>query len=395
MTSLRLALAAALVLSGTRAFADAKADALAEMEKAQDNLDHGEYDAAVARFNVARSLAPSSSGPYLGLGLAHARAGRCVEAIPFLEEYLKRKSKDPKPEEREALEDCRKKTPGKLSVTSEPDGADVRADDPRGPILGTTPFEAAGLSSGRHRILMSKGGFQGASRDVTIAPGTTANVVVSLVAEPKPEPVTPPVPPPVVDRPVTPPPITPPQPVFVPPPRPEPIVPGKLVVEIAPAGGTVSVNGVQVAENTKHFEGPMSAGIYNVLVEHDTYRSVTTAATITPGNTTTKTFKLEPLRRGTWLGLAIPFTLVAAGAGIGALVTFYAADGHAPGSDFDNNKTANAALQGVFYPSLAIAATGYLLYGLLNRGHVSDGPPLRVSLAPVKGGGAASLSLRF
>ena len=135
MTSLRFALLAAFVLSGTRAFADAKADALAEMEKAQDNLDHGEYDAAVARFNVARSLFPSSSGPYLGLGLAHARAGRCVEAIPFLEEYLKRKTKDPKPEGREALDDCRKKTPGRLSVTSEPDGADVRADDPHGPVL--------------------------------------------------------------------------------------------------------------------------------------------------------------------------------------------------------------------------------------------------------------------
>ena len=193
---------------------------------------------------------------------------------------------------------------------------------------------------------------------------------------------------------MTPPP-PPPAPVFVPAPKPEPIVSGKLVVGDRTGGRHRAVNGVQVAENTKRFEGPMTTGVYNVLVEHDNYRSVTTAANITPGTVTTKTLKLEPLRRGTWLGLAIPFTLVAAGAGIGALVTFYAADGHPSGPDFETNKTANAALQGLFYPSLAIAATGYLLYGLLNRGHVADGPPLRVSLAPAKGGGAATLSLRF
>src|SRR5438874_684439 len=85
MTSARCVLLAAFLLSGSRALADAKADALAEMEKAQENLDRGEYDQAIARYNVARSLFPSSSGPYFGLGLAHARAGRCSEAIPFLE----------------------------------------------------------------------------------------------------------------------------------------------------------------------------------------------------------------------------------------------------------------------------------------------------------------------
>jgi hypothetical protein len=393
MTDRARALAVAFLLSqGSVAFADAKADALAEMEKAQDNLDRGEYDAAIARFNVARSLFPSSSGPYLGLGLAHARAGRCEDSIPFLEEYLKRKTKDPKPEAVQTLEDCRRRLPGKLSVTSEPDGAEIRVDDPNGPVIGTTPFSSSKLPPGRHKIVVSKAGFITGSSEVNISPGTTANVVLSLTAEPKP--VTPP--PPVEEHPVVPPPVIPPPvPVVTPPTPPLPAAPARLIVEIAHDGATVSVNGIQVAENTRRFEGPMAEGTYNVLVEKDGYRAATSTVALTAGQPTTKQFKLQPLRRGTWLGVAIPFTILAAGAGIGALVTFYAADGHPAGPDFDNNKTANAALQGVFYPSLAIAATGYLLYGLLNRGRVSDGPPVRISLAPTKGGGAAAMTIHF
>jgi len=78
--------------------ADDISDAQAEMEKAQEDLERGEFEAAIGRFNVARSLVKSSSGPYLGLGLAYARMGHCEQAIPYLEEYLRRKKSNPKPE---------------------------------------------------------------------------------------------------------------------------------------------------------------------------------------------------------------------------------------------------------------------------------------------------------
>src|SRR4051794_27776638 len=125
-----------LLCTGGIARADAKADALAEMDKAQDHLDRGEFDAAIARFNVARSLVPESSGPLLGLGLANARAGHCDAAVPYLDEYLRKKGKGAKPEARDALDECKRKLvaarPAKLSVTTDPPGAEVRIDDPNG-----------------------------------------------------------------------------------------------------------------------------------------------------------------------------------------------------------------------------------------------------------------------
>ena len=72
---------------------------------------------------------PSSSGPYLGLGLAYARSGKCDQAIPYLEEYLRRKKQSPKPEAGDTLNPCKQravKPTGKLFVTSDPMGAEVR-----------------------------------------------------------------------------------------------------------------------------------------------------------------------------------------------------------------------------------------------------------------------------
>jgi hypothetical protein len=88
-------------------------------------------------------------------------------------------------------------------------------------------------------------------------------------------------------------------------------------------------------------------------------------------------------------------TAIALASGIAAIVTFYNADGHPAGPDFDTNSTANAAMQGIFYPSLALAAAGYLAYGLVNRGKISDGPPLQLSIAPSRSGGTAGVTWRF
>ena len=382
----RWLLAGLLCMSGL-ARADAKSDALAEMDKAQEHLDRGEFDAAIARFNVARSLVPESSGPLLGLGIANARAGHCEQAIPFLEEYLKRKAKGAKPEAREALDDCKRrlpKSPGKLSVTTDPPGAEVRVDDPNGPVSGLSPFESTSLPFGPHRIILAKSGYVTAVSDVTISSGVLAQVVMALVPQHHEAP-----PPVVIEpprRPVTPPSLEPAAP---------PLAPGKVVVEVAPVPAVVSLNGIAASEPKREFEGPVAAGPCTLLVEKDGYRSVSGNFTVGAGETVTRKIKLQPLKRSAWLGLAIPMTLVAAGAGIGALVTFYAADGHADGPDFQTNKTANAALQGVFYPSLAAAAIGYVLYGVLNRGRVSDGPPLSLSLAPTRDGGTIGARLRF
>jgi hypothetical protein len=385
---LRLVVAVTVLAAAGLARGDAKQQAQEEMSKAQEAFDKGDFDEAARRFGKAHDLVPSSSGPLLGLGLAHARGGRCDQAVPSLEEYLKRKKGEANPEARSVLDDCKRKLaapaprpPARLIVTSDPPGAEVRIDDAAGAPVGYTPFESS-LPEGRHRVLVSKPGFDTQVREVDGVSGTLAKLNFSLSPTPPPRPVVvPPPPPPVVET---------------PPPTPAPpMATGTIVVDVAPQAATITVNGISVGEATKHYEGKFQHGVYNVLVERDGFRSVTFTASLDAGQTVTKSVKLSPLRSGAWLGLAIPFTILAAASGIAAIVTFYNADGHPPGSDFDTNASANAAMQGIFYPSLALAAAGYLAYGLLNRGKIADGPPLTISVAPAKQGGYAGLTWRF
>ncbi len=99
------------LLVGARGIAHASAveDAEAEMKRAKVALDSGLYEKAVGHYLIARALVPDASGPYLGLGLAYAGMGKCNEAIPALEEYLRRRKKDPFPGARSTLNACRER----------------------------------------------------------------------------------------------------------------------------------------------------------------------------------------------------------------------------------------------------------------------------------------------
>jgi tetratricopeptide (TPR) repeat protein len=356
----------ALVLLASVAQADDKAGAQAEMVKAQENLNRGEFEAAIGHFDLARSLAPSSSGPYLGLGLAYARSGRCEQAIPHLEEYLRRKQQNPKPEAAGTLEDCRKRAAramGRVVVTSDPSGAEVRFDDAEGPPLGTTPFESQPLPPGRHRVFVAKSGFRSASSEVAVNAGERSTFTVALVAEATPRVVAP-------EKPR----------IAIPPAPPEPIVPGRLIVD-APADAHIWLNGNEVA--TRHYEGPQVAGEYRILVEKDGHRSVSTTVKLSAGATERRELKLQPLKKNAWLGVGIGFTVVAAAMGAGALATYVVGnDKPRDTDDYQNNKTATLAMQGIFYPTLAVAAAGYIVWGVVNRGRISDGPPLSVQATP-------------
>lgn len=94
--------------SAHAASAEAEAAAEAEMLKARQIMDRGEDAAAIDHLLAARALAPEASGPYLHLGLAYARLGRCEEAIPMLEEYLQRKRSSPHMSAAATLSACRK-----------------------------------------------------------------------------------------------------------------------------------------------------------------------------------------------------------------------------------------------------------------------------------------------
>lgn len=379
------------------AHADRKQDAILEMQKAQGHLDKSEFDAAIARFNVARSLAPDSSGPLLGLGLAHARAGRCPESVGFLEEYLRRKAKDPKPEALTTLEQCKSKAPppaGKLVVTTEPAGAEVRIGDPNAPAVGLTPFEKDGFATGETKIFVWREGYKPAVKDVNITAGQSSTVALTLEAVPKNEPdVATPVDPSRPPDPVT----NPPRPVEQPvtPARPT-ITPARLILDIEPVAGNILINGVESAKNVTHHEQPVVAGTYTIYVDRVGYRAVTGDITVATGQQMRKVFPMRALKKSGMLGLAVPFTLIGVGAAAGAIATFYLAEDKLNTTqDFKDLKLAQQVLQYTSYACIPLALTGYILYGVFNRGKVSDGPAMQLSAAPTRGGGYIGLSYRF
>jgi hypothetical protein len=66
-------------------------------------------------------------------------------------------------------------TRGRLEVTSDPPGAQVSID---GVSRGTTPLTVSDITAGPHRVVITRAGSV-ITRNITIAPGTTATLVAS------------------------------------------------------------------------------------------------------------------------------------------------------------------------------------------------------------------------
>jgi hypothetical protein len=114
-----------------------------EMSRAQRCLDRRDYGCAVEHFDKARTFSPQSSGPWLGLGVSYAAQGRCGEAVPVLDEYLRRKPTGSNPNAIAARARCqeqldaearRQKTP-EVAPIIEPPPPTVSAPAPATPTV--------------------------------------------------------------------------------------------------------------------------------------------------------------------------------------------------------------------------------------------------------------------
>ena len=72
---------------------------------------------------------------------------------------------------------------GSLSVESTPPGAEVRIDDEKGPIAGTTPYKVEALSAGSHVVYLHKNGFKAAFRGFTIQKNEKLRIDLTLPKE--------------------------------------------------------------------------------------------------------------------------------------------------------------------------------------------------------------------
>jgi hypothetical protein len=174
----------AILLSCAAARADSAADADAMMAQGERYFAKGDYAAAIGIFNAAHILAPDRPGPLLGLGLSYAAASQCQEAVPLLEQYVTLQGRDAKPEGLRALAACRHAVAptgaAKLSIATEPAGAEVRIDSPNIAPVGVTPLEGITLQPGAHTLFLRKEGFQTVSRSVRAEPGGTISLELAL-----------------------------------------------------------------------------------------------------------------------------------------------------------------------------------------------------------------------
>src|SRR5262245_40801044 len=88
---LRISLAFALGLLPAAVFADKdeEKEVKDHLEKGNDLLSSGQYEAAERHFAIANTLVPEASGPYAGMGFAQKGLGRCDQAITNFNTYLR------------------------------------------------------------------------------------------------------------------------------------------------------------------------------------------------------------------------------------------------------------------------------------------------------------------
>jgi hypothetical protein len=299
---LRVFAVAATLLCALNALAGPLEDAEEEMRKAKSALDRRDYEEAVGHYLVARSLAPETSGPYLGLGLAYAAMQHCDQAVPALQEYLRRKTKDPNPAAQPTLNACKAaleshpRAPvtqlGRVMVTSDPPGAEVRVDDEEGeqPTRGRTPLDVQ-LPPGAHAVYLSRPGYRDEARTVTVVPNQRVRVDVTL---------------------------QPALPTYRPPP---PVGKGDLKIEVKPLDAKITINGM-VVEGMRHkYDASLEPGIYHAVIERSGYETVEHDLIVRSGQTTDDTITLVsvgPRERKRKAGIAIG-VIVAAGVVAGAI----------------------------------------------------------------------------
>jgi hypothetical protein len=275
---------------------DREVQATAEMQRARVDAERRAWPAAILHYQAAQKLAPDTSGPYLGLGLAHAELGECEQAIEALERYLEIKRTDPKPGAVSTLAACRALLEVKrrqalaiLDVTSEPPGASVRLDDENGPVAGVTPFEDSGVKPGAHVLFVDKPGYLPTLRRVEARGGVAAVVAVPLMATP---------------------------PLFE-------VKRGRLVLRGLPSASHVTLAGPEGAtrfDAKRALDVTALPGLYRVEASADGYHPAAISVELRSGATVDATLPMRISRtpRGVWIALgALGAAGLAVGLGVG------------------------------------------------------------------------------
>jgi hypothetical protein len=275
-------------------------EAEAEMQKAKQAMERAQYDVAVGHLLVARSLVPDASGPYLNLGVAYERLGRCGEAVPMLEEYLRRKPKSPSPIAARSLEICRAKetaaAPTPPVTTTPPPPA--TATTPPGPLTpdGWKSIDDDGPDAPRlaepaeadHRAVV--GGFR--ARRTTPTPL--------------------------------------PAPVIATPP------PAHLTVRVGPVGANLRLNGQPAGVDVLNMDRAIRPGTYELYADRPGYQPISRTGWLVPGEVHVDVLTMKKKR--VWPIVVGVLTAAAVAGGVVAIVVTQVHSGKKSDTSTGNNQ---------------------------------------------------------
>jgi hypothetical protein len=176
-------LAAEATLAPSVALAQGAPDAKTSLASGERAARAKEWGKAAADYDAANKAQPSADA-LEGLANAHYQQKHDGEAYAAYDEWLKTygaKAMRPKKVAAEArLKELGERT-GQLALDVTEAGATVTVDDK---ALGTTPLAAPlRLSSGPHRVRVTKEGFVPSDQVPNVAPGATTALAVKLAAE--------------------------------------------------------------------------------------------------------------------------------------------------------------------------------------------------------------------
>jgi hypothetical protein len=147
-----------------------------------------DFQSASVEFKRAYDLAPNYRILY-NLGQAYFQMQRYASALQAFEGYLTQGGNDIPPARRAQVESDRKQLEsrvGRLEVSVDVDGAEVRIDDE---TVGTSPLkEPVLVSIGRRKVTVMKPGRMPLERFIDIAAGDKAKLRFEYPAEPAPAP---------------------------------------------------------------------------------------------------------------------------------------------------------------------------------------------------------------
>ncbi|MBA3393949.1 MAG: PEGA domain-containing protein [Deltaproteobacteria bacterium] len=156
---------------------DAAADAQVHLDRGIAAFEAGDYTTAHRELAAASELAPAKPNPYRWLALTEIQLGDCARAVVNIEHFLSRvPAEDPRRAEMQRLQGLCART-GVLSIRTTPPAVSLRID---GAHVGRTPYRAASLAVGAHRLAAEEPGYEPLTRSVVVSAGSELELHLEL-----------------------------------------------------------------------------------------------------------------------------------------------------------------------------------------------------------------------